>query len=92
MTMLSTIKPRRDVLAGELTESRFAAGLEDVAAGTAADTYGEPETFFAQTYPSEGLRTLLNEALGRVGGSRPDAASVLRLDWRPASEAARPTT
>ncbi len=80
MTLLSTVTPRKDVMAGELTESRFAAGLEDVAAGTAADTYGKPESFFAQTYPSEGLRTLLNEALGRVGGTRPDAASVLRLE------------
>lgn len=80
MTLLSTVTPRTDVMAGELTESRFAAGLEDVAAGDAADTYGKPETFFAQTYPSEGLRTLLNEALGRVGGTRPDAASVLRLE------------
>jgi len=80
MTLLSTVTPRQDVMAGELTESRFAAGLEDVASGTAADTYGKPESFFAQTYPSEGLRTLLNEALGRVGGTRPDAASVLRLE------------
>ncbi len=80
MTLLSSVTPRKDVMAGELTDSRFAAGLEDVAAGTAADTYGKPETFFAQTYPSEGLRTLLNEALGRVGGTRPDAASVLRLE------------
>lgn len=80
MTLLSAVTPRQDVLAGELTESRFAAGLEDVTAGTAADTYGKPESFFAQTYPSEGLRTLLNEALGRVGGTRPDAASVLRLE------------
>ncbi len=80
MTLLSTITPRRDVMAGELTESRFAAGLEDVAAGTAADTYGQPEKFFAQTYPSGGLRTLLNEALGRLLGTKPDAASVLRLE------------
>lgn len=80
MTLLSAVTPREDVLAGELTESRFAAGLEDVAGGTAADTYGKPESFFAQTYPSEGLTTLLNEALGRVGGTRPDAASVLRLE------------
>ncbi|WP_138732028.1 DUF499 domain-containing protein [Modestobacter excelsi] len=80
MTLLSTITPRKDVMAGELTESRFAAGLEDVAAGTAADTYGDPGTFFAQTYPSEGLRTLLNEALGRLLGTKPDAASVLRLE------------
>lgn len=80
MTLLTAITPRRDVLAGELTESRFAAGLEDVVAGTAADTYGDPRVFYAQTYPSEGLRILLNEALGRLFGTRPDAASVLRLE------------
>jgi predicted AAA+ superfamily ATPase len=80
MTLLSTITPRKEVLAGELTEGLFAAGLQEVAAGTAADTYGRPETFFAQTHPSDGLRTLLNEALGRLLGTRPDAASVLRLE------------
>jgi predicted AAA+ superfamily ATPase len=80
MSLLNALTPRKDVLAGELTESRFAAGLEDVIAGRAADSYGDPAKFFAQTYPSEGLRTLLNEALGRLLGTRPDAASVLRLE------------
>ncbi|MEV4483632.1 DUF499 domain-containing protein [Micromonospora coxensis] len=80
MTLLSALAPRKDVLLGSLTESRFAAGLEDVIAGRAADAYAEPRKFFAQTYPSEGLRTLLNEALGRLLGTRPDAASVLRLE------------
>ncbi|WP_083847075.1 DUF499 domain-containing protein [Rhodococcus sp. P14] len=80
MTLRSVLSPRRDVLAGELTESRFAAGLEDVVAGRAADTYADPSTFFERTHPSDGLRTLLNQALGRLFGTRPDAASVLRLE------------
>lgn len=80
MTLLAALEPRDDVLTGELTESRFAAGLEDVIAGRAADAYGKPSEFFARTYPSEGLRTLLNEALGRLRGTRPDAASILRLE------------
>ncbi len=74
MTLLGTLTPRDDVLTGELTESRFAAGLEDVIAGRAADAYGEPGEFFARTYPSEGLRMLLNQALGRLLRTRPDAA------------------
>jgi predicted AAA+ superfamily ATPase len=80
--LLTAITPRRGVLAGELTESRFAAGLEDMIAVTVADTYGDPGVFFAQTYPNEGqgLRILLNEALGRLFGSRPDAAIVLCLE------------
>ncbi|MEU1681021.1 DUF499 domain-containing protein [Micromonospora zamorensis] len=80
MTLLTAIKPRQDVLAGELSESGFAAGLEDVITESAAEAYGNPDVFFAQTYPSHGLRTLLNEALGRLLGTRPDAASVLRLE------------
>lgn len=80
MTLLGALTPRDDVMTGELTESRFAAGLEDVIAGRAADAYAEPVEFFARTYPSEGLRTLLNEALGRLFGTRPDAASILRLE------------
>jgi len=74
------VSPRDDVLAGELTESRFAASLEEVAAGTAADAYGDAGKFFAATHPSAGLKSLMNEALGRLGGGKPDGASVIRLE------------
>jgi hypothetical protein len=79
-TLFEVAHPRADVLAGELTEARFAAGLEEVVSGTAADVYGDAATFFASTYPSGGLKTLLNEALGRLGGGKPDGASVIRLE------------
>jgi hypothetical protein len=80
MGLVESISPRRDVLEGELTEARFAASLEEVVAGTAPDAYRTPRVFFASTYPSAGLKTLLNEAIGRVTGGRPDAASVIRLE------------
>jgi len=80
MRLYEAISPRRDVLDGELTEARFAASLEEVVAGTAPEAYGTPSAFFAATYPSGGLKTLLNEAIGRVTGGRPDAASVIRLE------------
>jgi len=73
-------RPRDDVRAGELTDARFAASLEEVAAGSAPEAYGDAVTFFSATYPSAGLKTLLNEALGRLGGGRPDGASVIRLE------------
>lgn len=79
-TLFESVRPRADVLAGELTEARFAAGLEEVLAGTAPRTYSDPATFFTSTYPSGGLATLLNEALGRLSGGKPDAASVIRLE------------
>ncbi|MEX2587620.1 MAG: DUF499 domain-containing protein [Actinomycetota bacterium] len=72
--------PRPEVLEGTLTEAIFAASLDEVAAGTAPDAYGDPETFFGSTHPSAGLKQLLNEVLGRVGGGKPDAAPVIRLE------------
>lgn len=79
MSLFDDVKPRRDVLDGNLTEARFAASLEEVT-GSAPDAYGDPSAFFASTYPSGGLKSLLNEAIGRVTGGRPDAASVIRLE------------
>jgi hypothetical protein len=79
-SLFDLVRPRDDVLAGELTEARFAASLEDVANDQATEAYGDAGKFFAATYPSGGLRTLLNEALGRVGGGKPDGASVIRLE------------
>lgn len=80
MSLFDVVTPRRDVLDGELTEARFAASLEEVVTGSAPEAYGDPKAFFASTYPSGGLKSLLNEAIGRVTGGRPDAASVIRLE------------
>lgn len=73
-------EPRPDVLAGTLTDAVFAASLDEVLAGTAPAAYGDPQAFFESTYPSAGLRSMLDEALGRAGGGRPDGAPVIRLE------------
>lgn len=72
--------PRAEVLEGELTEAQFAARLQDVYDGNAAPAYQDPTRFFATTHPSEGLRSLLNAALGRLTGTDPTAAPVIRLE------------
>ncbi len=74
------VEPRPDVLAGTLTDAVFAASLDEVVTGTAPEAYGNPAEFFATTYPSAGLRGLLDEVLGRIGGGRPDGAPVVRLE------------
>jgi predicted AAA+ superfamily ATPase len=78
--LFARVQPRDEVLAGALTEAVFAASLDEVVVGAAPATYQDPRTFFAGTHPSSGLRTLLNEALGRLSGHRPDAPSVIRLE------------
>lgn len=72
--------PRPEVLQGELREELFAARLKDVLDGTADPVYQDPTVFFANTYPTEGLRTLLREALGRLTGRYPTANAVVRLE------------
>lgn len=79
-SLFKAVEPREDVLEGTLSEAIFAASLDEVVAGSAPAVYGDPETFFAGTHPSAGLKTLLDEALGRVGGGKPDAPSVIRLE------------
>lgn len=79
-TLFEHVEPRQDVLEGVLSDSVFAASLDEVVAGTAPNTYGDATAFFDGTYPSAGLRSLLDEVLGRLGGARPDGAPVVRLE------------
>jgi len=75
-----TCKPRPEVLKGELREDIFAARLKDVVDGKADPIYQDPAIFFDNTYPTEGLRLLLDEALGRLSGARPANNAVIRLE------------
>jgi hypothetical protein len=80
MNLFEHVEPRQDVLLGVLSDSVFAASLDEVVAGTAPNAYGDATAFFEGTYPSAGLRSLLVEVLGRLGGGRPDGAPVVRLE------------
>ncbi len=79
-TIFKTCEPRPEVLSGELREDIFAARLKDVMDGTADLIYGDPRTFFDNTYPTAGLKTLLNEALGRLVGDATGKNAVIRLE------------
>ena len=52
--------------------AQFAANLQQVYDGRAENEYGNPVSFFAQTYMTPGLRALLLNALKRVGGTGGD--------------------
>ncbi|MFF4792958.1 ATP-binding protein [Streptomyces sp. NPDC001276] len=63
--------PREDVLQGGLADNHFAAQLDKVVRD--ADhypVYGDANAFFAQTYPTSGLKTLLAKTFGRVTGAK----------------------
>ena len=63
-------RARDDVLVGGLADNHFAAQLEKVVRDPAHyPVYGDPDQFFAQTYPTSGLRTLLTKTFGRLTGA-----------------------
>ena len=59
--------PRKDILDG-IVESELAADLAKVAEGEAASEYADPAKFFAGTYPTKGIRSLLRSVLTRLSG------------------------
>lgn len=79
-TIFSVCEPRLDVLKGAIHESDFAADLAQVLRGDAPDEYTVPAKFFANTYPTRGLKNLLHNAALRLSGSLDQIGSIFRLD------------
>lgn len=71
--------PRDDVLSDAISESEFAANLSFVVRGTAHTDYQQADRFFANTYPTEGLKELLHNVCGRLLG-QPSVSAIFRLD------------
>ena len=78
-SIFKTCIPRDEVLGGNLSEDVFAAKLKQVVDGNAPLVYQDPNTFFANTFPTNGLKTLISEVFGRLTGA--DTGSpVIRLE------------
>jgi hypothetical protein len=73
-------EPRDEVLRGDLRDEMFAARLRDVMENRADPVYQEAKRFFDNTFPTEGLRTLVREALGRLSGRQPASSPFVRLE------------
>lgn len=88
-SIFDTCTPRDEILAGDLSLDVFAAKLRLVVEGAAPQVYQNPQTFFANTFPTDGLKTLIAEVFGRLAGvatvlcdqfiSRPEEHSDNRL-------------
>ena len=78
-SVFKTCIPRAEIIAGELSLDLFAAKLRLVVEGKAPLVYQDPTTFFANTYATEGLKTLIAEVFGRlVGGAV--GSPIIRLE------------
>ena len=79
-TIFETCRPRADVLKGAITEADFAADLAQVITGAGNAEYLDPARFFANTYPTRGLKNLLANVCRRLTGAGGEVASIFRLD------------
>lgn len=81
-TIFDLCVPRDDVLNGSISEADFAADLAMVVRGSkeAPEEYRIASKFFANTYPTRGLKSLLANVCARLSGSGGEVASIFRLD------------
>ncbi len=80
-TIFDLCKPRPDVLAGTSSDSDFAADLSHVVLGAGGPVeYSDPQRFFANTYPTRGLKSLLANVCTRLSGKSGAVAAIFRLD------------
>lgn len=78
-TIFELCTPRTDVLAGRLEDTQLAADLAQVLNGRAPPIYADPALFFANTYPTRGLKDLLRNVLSVLSGGATEAGKVFRL-------------
>ena len=76
------IRPAQDVTQGAFRDADFAAQLQTVYDGSAAQNeYGDPVAFFARTYLTPGMRALLVNALKRVAGNGGDPVIQMKTGF-----------
>jgi len=56
--IFDTCVPRPEIQAGEVTETVFAAKIRPVVEGKAPAVYQDANQFFANTFPTDGIKTL----------------------------------
>jgi predicted AAA+ superfamily ATPase len=86
-TIFTTCIPRAEISTGELSLDLFAAKLRLVVEGKAPQVYQDANAFFSNTFPTDGIKTLIREVFSRLAGKSTDSASspttgspVIRLE------------
>jgi hypothetical protein len=78
-SIFKTCDPRKEILSGELSLDLFAAKLRLVVEGKAPLVYQDARTFFANTFPTDGIKTLIREIFSRLTGIS-SGSPVIRLE------------
>ncbi|WP_017302292.1 ATP-binding protein [Nodosilinea nodulosa] len=78
-SVFNTCVPRDEIRSGDLSLDLFAAKLRLVVDGKAPQVYQQPEVFLANTFPTDGLKTLISKVFGRLTG-KAVGSPVIRLE------------
>ena len=81
MPWREVVEPHQDVATGEFQQAEFAADLGKVHTGSAPSEYRDPREFFARTYLTDGLSTILVSAAKRLSGSGGDPVVELQTNF-----------
>ncbi len=76
--VLSSCKPRQEVLEGELDDAIFAANFGELIDGSAPKVYGHAETFFRNTEPTPDLKSVC-AAVFKALADKKEAGQLIRL-------------
>jgi predicted AAA+ superfamily ATPase len=78
MGVLTSCKPRKEVLKGDLNDAIFAADFGDLIDGTAPPVYRDPKLFFQNTHPAVPLCSIARRVFERLANPK-EAGAFLRL-------------
>ena len=81
MPWREVVEPHQDVATGEFQQAEFAADLAKVHNGSAPSEYRDPKEFFARTYLTDGLSTLLKGAAKRLSAQGGDPVVELQTNF-----------
>ena len=71
--------PHEDIQKGRLSEAVFAANLWEVTQNTAPDIYCDAEAFFAKTYLTHGLTSILSKVSRAISGGAEAGDRIISL-------------
>lgn len=75
------VTPHPDVASGKFQQAEFAADIWQVHIGQGSDEYRNPKEFFQRTYLTEGLKSLLTNAIERLAGRGGDPVVLLQTNF-----------
>jgi predicted AAA+ superfamily ATPase len=75
------VTPHPDVATGRYQQAEFAADLWQVYQGEGTDEYRDPEEFFRRTFITAGLKSLLVNAVNRLGANTGDPVVELQTNF-----------